>query len=79
MTQHNKGGALMRMSSRTGLAETLPRVRIAQRVEVPTMRDSRPGHTPKFDEVDPEEGTEPDDTPGENPSGHSRRDQLGAA
>ncbi|WP_291054306.1 hypothetical protein [Herbiconiux sp.] len=29
----------------------------------------RPEHTPKPDEIDPIEGTEPDGTPVENPSG----------
>jgi hypothetical protein len=38
------------------------------------MSDLRPGaprpeHTPRPDEVDPDEGTEPDGTPVENPSG----------
>lgn len=33
------------------------------------MSDPRPEHTPKPDEIDPEEGTEPDGTPVENPSG----------
>ena len=33
------------------------------------MSDPRPEHTPKPDEIDPDEGTEPDGTPVENPSG----------
>jgi hypothetical protein len=33
------------------------------------MSDPRPEHTPAPDEVDPDEGTEPDGTPVENPSG----------
>lgn len=31
--------------------------------------EPRPEHTPTPDEVDPDEGTEPDGTPVENPSG----------
>jgi hypothetical protein len=33
------------------------------------MSDPRPDHTPKPQEVDPDESTEPDGTPVENPSG----------
>jgi hypothetical protein len=33
------------------------------------MSDPRPDNTPKPGEVDPDEGTEPDGTPVENPSG----------
>ena len=33
------------------------------------MSDPRPDNTPTPDEVDPVEGTEPDGTPVENPSG----------
>ncbi|GAA1000443.1 hypothetical protein GCM10009563_27820 [Subtercola frigoramans] len=38
-------------------------------VEALTMSDPCPEHTPKPDEIDPDEGTEPDGTPVENPSG----------
>ncbi len=37
------------------------------------MSDPRPEHTPTPDEVDPDEGTEPDGTPVENPSGLAHR------
>lgn len=43
------------------------------------MSDPRPEHTPKPDEIDPEEGTEPDGTPVENPSGFARTAELIAA
>jgi multidrug resistance efflux pump len=52
------------------LTEASPRrVPTPYRAEVQTMSDPRPEHTPKPDEIDPEEGTEPDGTPVENPSG----------
>jgi hypothetical protein len=34
-----------------------------------TSGAARPEHTPEPEEVDPDEGTEPDGTPVENPSG----------
>ncbi|WP_374947310.1 hypothetical protein [Agreia sp.] len=45
------------------------------------MSDPRPEHTPKPDEIDPDEKTEPDGTPVENPSGAGRfaRPELLAA
>lgn len=35
------------------------------------MSNPRPDHTPRPDEVDPEEGNEPDGTPVKNPSGQA--------
>jgi hypothetical protein len=55
------------------------RVQTPYRVEEQTMSDPRPEHTPKPDEIDPEEGTEPDGTPVENPSGSFRDAELIAA
>jgi hypothetical protein len=51
------------------------RVQTRYRAEAPTMSDPRPEHTPKPDEIDTEEGTEPDGTPVENPSGRLRFEQ----
>ncbi|GGF41274.1 hypothetical protein GCM10011399_37450 [Subtercola lobariae] len=47
------------------MAKTLPRA------AEPTMSDPRPEHTPKPAEIDPDDGTEPDGTPVENPSGRT--------
>jgi hypothetical protein len=53
------------------LTEASPRAaKTRHREEAQTMSDPRPEHTPKPDEIDPEEGTEPDGTPVENPSGY---------
>ncbi|MFB2581005.1 hypothetical protein ACEXQD_07110 [Herbiconiux sp. P15] len=42
------------------------------------MSDPRPDNTPTPDEVDPIEGTEPDGTPVENPSGRAAAFVLAA-
>jgi hypothetical protein len=65
--------------ARVQTAASPKRVQTPYRVEEQTMSDPRPEHTPKPDEIDPEEGTEPDGTPVENPSGFFRAAELIAA
>ena len=48
---------------------TLKTAKTPRRVVALTMSDPHPEHTPQPDEIDPDEGTEPDGTPVENPSG----------
>ena len=54
--------------AKTPLRVEAPRMSDLQ-MHDPRLSDPRPDNTPAPDEVDPVEGTEPDGTPVENPSG----------